>query len=119
MRKRHLFATLAAAAVLAAAAGCGDDDDIGGGDSGGEPLTVEEFEQRGNEICRAGSQEIAQAAQGLGQNPSQEQVDDFVTNTLVPTIQGQIDDIAALAAPEEIAGDVDAVVADANDVLDQ
>lgn len=121
MKNRYArLLVVAAAAGAIAIAGCGDDDDEAGDSGASETaLTEGEFVERGNAICAAGDQEVAEAGQKLGQRPSQAEVDAFVTTTLVPLIQGQLDSLSALAAPEEIAADVDAVIADAQEVLDQ
>jgi hypothetical protein len=113
---RPLLACLAIAAALIAA-GCGDDDDDE--TTATTALTEQEFQTQANQICAQGNQAVQQAGQQLGQNPTQEQFEAFVNDVLVPNIQGQLDDIGALAAPEAIAADVDAVLADAQEALDR
>jgi hypothetical protein len=119
MTRRTQLAALAVTAALAVA-GCGGDDEDDSGEGGSETaLTEEEFTTQANQICADGNQEIAQAGQQLGQNPSQEQVEAFVNDTLIPTIEGQLAAIDDLVPPESIAGDVDAVIADAQAVVDR
>jgi hypothetical protein len=106
-------------AVLASAffAGCGDD-------GGGDPLTEAEFQDQANAICTEGNQEIDTQADETfsdvpsGERPDREDEAAFVEDVVVPNVQGQIDDIRALEAPEDIQGDVDAAMDDAEAVLD-
>jgi hypothetical protein len=93
--------TLLLAALLATsliAAGCGDDEDEG--EDGGEALTKEEFIAQADALCTREDREVDQAAQRLGKNPSQAEQREFVTGTSLPNIQGQIDGIRELGAPE-------------------
>jgi hypothetical protein len=128
MRARNLFAAVAVAGGLALA-GCGGDDDEStstttgasgtSGVLGAAALTEEEFATQGNEICSAGNQDTEAAAQALGNNPSQAELEAYVTDTLVPSIQTQIDGIRALPAPEAQSGDVETFLDDAQEQLDQ
>ena len=56
------------------------------------------------------------SAAGSRATPRLEQ---FATDILVPAIQGQIDGIRALPAPEEIADDVSTFLDDAESALDE
>jgi hypothetical protein len=108
MRRRHLH--LIAASALAAgaiAAGCGDDDD----DSS---LSKDEFIAQANEICAQGTTDLNEAAEaefGAGGQPTPEEEQAFVTDTVVPNIQGQIDEIRDIV-PEDEADEV-------NEILDK
>jgi hypothetical protein len=100
--KRNM--TLLVAGILATgliAAGCGGDDDDG--DGGGDALTKEEFLAQGNAICEEGNAEIETAFESAigNQQPTQEQLIAVVEDSLIPSVQGQIDDIRELAPPEE------------------
>ena len=111
--KRNL--TLVALAALASglvAAGCGDDD-------GGEALSKEEFVVQGNAICARGNAEIGAAGEKVGGPPGTPEFDAFVTDTLAPNIQGQIDDIRALGPPEEDADQVNAMLDEVQAVVDR
>ena len=101
------------AAVLAVglvAAGCGGDDDEDTTTAattteteaaGGEPLSKSGFIEQADQICREGDQEIDQEAEQLGLGrPSDQELEHFTTDTLVPGIQQQIDDLRALTPPE-------------------
>lgn len=106
MRKPGWLLVLALACGLIAA-GCGGDDD-----DGGDALSKEEFIAQGNEVCTAGNAELQAAGETAGSGgPGTPQFDAFVTDTLVPNVQGQIDDLRALGIPE---GDEDTV----NGILD-
>jgi hypothetical protein len=128
MRARNLFAAVAVAGGLAFA-GCGGDDDEStttsegasgaSGVLGAAALTEDEFATQGNEICSAGDKDLDAAGQALGENPSQDDLDAYVTDTLVPGIQAQIDAIRALPAPEATSSDVETFLDDAQEQLDQ
>lgn len=107
MRPRFAVALAGLVAALIVA-GCG------GGSSSStttEALSKGEFLAQGNQACAKGEKEINAAGRKLftqSQAPSQAAQQKFVTDTIVPNIQGQIDAIAALPAP---AGDEDQVKA--------
>lgn len=90
--------------------GCGDDDDetTTPAESAGPP-TVEEWATQADEICAAGDAEIDQAAQetfgASGEEPSKADQEAFVSDTVLPNIQGQIDDLGALTPPEGADGE--------------
>jgi hypothetical protein len=104
MKLNAILAVVVALALGGIAAGCGDDSD----DSGDQALTKQEFLAKGNAICAAGDKEIETAFQKAIGNakPTQAQLDSVVTDSLVPSVQGQIDGIRDLPAPE---GDEDQI----------
>ena len=128
MKNRLLipFAILAALGAIAVA-GCGGDDETTesttavSGTSGvvGAALTEDEFVSQANAICKAGDKEVNQAGNELfgGQQPTEAQIEQFAKDILVPSVQGQIDAIRALAPPEDIAGDVTTFLDDAEAAL--
>ena len=129
MKNRLLipFAILAALGAIAVA-GCGGDDettaDVTTGASGasgvtGAALTEDEFLEQGNAICAAGSKELDAQAQEVfgGQQPSPAELEQFVGDILVPSIQGQIDGVRALVPPDDIADDVTAFLDEAESAL--
>jgi hypothetical protein len=91
-----LLAVALAAGVVAA--GCGGDDD----DGDGEALTKVEFISQADAICAEGDREIDQAGrEAFGdQRPSEQEIEQFATDTVAPNIQNQIDGIRALTPPE-------------------
>jgi hypothetical protein len=142
MRNRIvIIAALVCAAFALAVAGCGGGDDssttsstIAGasGASGvsGAALTKDQFVQQADQICKTSNQAVDQAANQLfgGQKPTDQQVTQFTTTTLVPAIQGEIDGITALTPPagdedeiqailDAVSGAVDKITADPSLVL--
>jgi hypothetical protein len=99
MKLNAILAVFAALVLGGVAAGCGDDND----DGGDQALTKQEFLAKGNAICAAGNKEVETAFQTAIGNakPTQEQLNAVVTDSLVPSIQGQIDDIRDLPGPDE------------------
>lgn len=82
---------------------CGGDDE-----PEAEPLSKSEFTTQANEICSDGNAELETAAAELGDAPSQEEIEGFATDTMLPNLQEQHDDLADLGAPE---GDEDEISA--------
>jgi ABC-type lipoprotein release transport system permease subunit len=108
-----LRATLALIAVLALgviAAGCGSSGDDSSSTSN---LTKAEFIAKADAICQQGNQQINSAAheQFGNQKPTAAEVQQFITGTVLPNTQSQVDKIKALGAP---SGDEDQV----NKILD-
>jgi hypothetical protein len=109
MRGTRATGAVIAAFIAIAAAGCGGDGDDTSATT--TALNKDEFVKQANEICAKGSDEIDAAAAdvfGGGSQPSPEEGQQFITETVIPTIQGEIDDIEALGAP---AGDEEQVTA--------
>jgi hypothetical protein len=110
-----MLACLAATGLIAA--GCGSDDNSGGDSGGGgDALSKEDFLAQGNQICKDGNAALNAADAPAGQDKAS--LDAFVTDTLVPNIQGQIDDLSDLTPPDDIADDVSAALDDAQTELD-
>ncbi len=90
-------------------------------DGGGDRLTEEEFVTQANDTCKEGNEAIAEAAAEIGasgEQPSADQLEDFIV-IIVEAIQGQIDDIAALAPPEDMEQDVNALIDELQSSLDE
>ncbi len=110
-------------------AGCGGGDSSStttsaSGASGeqGAVLTKSEFVAQGNAICEKGDKEIGAAAKKIftqSQAPSQADQEKFVTDTVIPNIQGQIDAIAALSPPSGDEDQVQGIVDAAQSALDK
>lgn len=98
---------LIAAAMLALGllAGCGGDDG----------LTKEEYVAKGNAICEKGNAELEQAEFDPSDDAAFEA---FVTDTLVPNVQGQIDDLR-VGIPEDDEETVSGILDDAESVLEE
>lgn len=99
-----LMLVVALAALVAA--GCGGDASSGPVESSGAP-SAEEWVQQADEICAQGNQELDQSAQkAFGEGPpSPEEQEQFVTETVVPSLQAQIDEVGGLDRPEGSDGD--------------
>jgi hypothetical protein len=112
---------IAAALVLIAAvavAGCGGGDDSSSSTT--TALSKEEFLKQGNQICADGNKTIDAASQDVfsGGKPSQSDIEAFVTDTLLPTVQTEVDGIRALGAPEGDEDQVTAIVDSAQQAID-
>ncbi|MGD9571247.1 MAG: hypothetical protein AB7V62_05130 [Thermoleophilia bacterium] len=107
MRARTTLAAVACAVAVAAGglAGCGEDDDSG------SALTREEFIAQADAICATGNEAIEAAIPADGP-PGEEFYDVIVDST-----QASIDGVDALEPPEDMAADVDALVASANEAM--
>jgi len=130
MKSIVLVACLLAVGLIAA--GCGGDDETttttagAGGASGATgvsgPLSKEEWITKADAICKQGDQEIDQEAQqvfGGDQQPSQEEQEQFVTETALPNTQEQIDQIEALPPPEGDEDQVNAILDAAQSGIDE
>jgi hypothetical protein len=114
-----------AAVTIAAAlavAGCGSSSTSTTTTGAQAALTKSQFLAKGNAICKKGNQAINKAAHEQftqGQKPSQSQVQDFVTTTVIPNIQEQITAIGALPPPSGDEAQVKKIVDDAQASLDK
>jgi hypothetical protein len=112
MKRNPLWLLGLVLAVALIAAGCG-----GGGDdsTSTSSLAKPAWIVKADAICQQGNQEIEQAANEQfgkqGQEPTDEQVQQFTSATVVPSVQSQIDQIRDLGAP---SGDEEQV----NEILD-
>jgi hypothetical protein len=97
---RTRFGAIAIAALLAVglvAAGCSSS---GTSSTTSIPaLSKADFVSQANAICAKGNKLTDAAGGALGNSSNQAEVNDAVTNTIVPAIQDQIDGIKALAPP--------------------
>jgi hypothetical protein len=75
-----------------------------GGSSSADAISKGEFLKKANAICENGNTDIEQAAKHQfpekGGKPSQTQVLRYVSSTVTPDIQHQIDELKKLGAPE-------------------
>ena len=121
-----MLALVAAATIATGLAACGGDDD--GDDTSAasettaaattdtaattaDAISEADFVAQGNAICEAGNAE-------LSAGPQDGDLEAFVTDTLVPNIQGQIDALTALGAPEGQEDEVSQFLDDAQTQLD-
>jgi hypothetical protein len=134
--KRLPFLLLAAVAATAIVAGCGDDDETttstpttttgatgASGATGAADASPEKaaFLKEADAICAAGDKEIdAEANEVFGSGePSAKEQSDFVENTVIPSIQEQLDQLSELDPPAEDADEFDGIVDDAQSALDE
>ncbi len=112
MRSIRIAAASASLLALGAIAivGCGGNDDTS---TTTAAISKDDFITQGNQICAEGNKAFNAAAQEAfsGGKPTDAEMSKFVDETVVPTVQGQIDDLRALGVP---AGDEDQV----NAILD-
>ncbi len=97
MKPNALAAVVIALAVGGIAAGCGSSNS----DSSTSTAAISEaeFQAKANQICKQGNAEADAAGKKLGNNINQAQLESFVTDTLVPNIEKQVDGVEALGAP--------------------
>ena len=105
-RHRTLRNVVAPAALLLTVivSACGSDDSA---------LSKSDYLTQGNAICQKSSDDIAAASAGLPTDrpPTQAEFTKFTSETLVPKVGKQIDDLAKLNAPSELDKDVDQMIA--------
>lgn len=118
------IAILGALAAGLLAAGCGSDDNsdkqsfgTSVGSASTASLSKADFVTQANAVCKTANQELDQAGQALGQNPTPEELDSFVTDNVTPTIQTELDAIRALGAPAGDEQTVNAILAAADSGL--
>jgi hypothetical protein len=117
MRKTWIVLAVIGAGAAFATAGCGGDDD----DTTTAALSKQEFIAQGDEICAKADKELDQASRETFDQgkPSQQEVEQFATDSLVPNIQGQIDAIRALGIPEGDEEQINATLDDAQEAVDR
>ena len=77
---------------------------VGCGSNGGNRLSKAEFLQKGNAICKSGTRKINAAglkAFASPGHPTQKETIAFAKQTVVPTVQNQLDQIRALKPPKD------------------
>jgi hypothetical protein len=116
------------AAVLVAglvAAGCGSSSSSSSTST--VAITKAAFLKQGNAICKKGNQEINAVGKKVfprnkfskNKKPTQAQMTQFATATLIPTIQTEISGVKALGAPKGDEAQVNAIVVSAQSALDK
>ncbi len=113
MRGFKVGSCAAALVIALAVAGCGSDDDGSSGDASTD-ITKEEFVTQANAICKSSNEAIEAASEeafSSGKQPTQAEAEEFITATVIPEVEGQLDGIRELDIPE---GEEDAV----NEILD-
>jgi hypothetical protein len=123
MREKLILVVAGALFAGLVAAGCGgdDDDEAAGTTAPSEPLSRQEFVIAADAICASGDREIErQAAQTFGnQEPSEEEIEQFATDTIIPNIQSQVDQLRMLVPPEGDEEEVTAILDAAQSGVDE
>ena len=121
MREKTLRKALSALALTGASvlllAACGSS-----GSDTTATITKAAFLKQGNAICANGNKEIDQASKNLGQNgeqPSQAQLEKFVNETVLPSVEKQVAALEALPVPSGDEDQVQAILDAANQGIDQ
>ena len=94
--------------------GGGSDDE----DAAPEPISKADFSAQADKICADATADLTAEAEALGEDPSQEQIEAFASDSLVPSIQAQHDDIEALGAPEGDEDEVEAILTSLQEGID-
>jgi hypothetical protein len=101
---------LAATIGLGALTGCG-----GGGDS---DISKADFVAKANAICKKGNAAIEKEGSKLGADSGKDEISSFISDTLIPNVQGQIDDIRDLGFPKADKAKLESVFDGAQSTLD-
>jgi hypothetical protein len=125
--KRYLILMLGCiVAVGLIAAGCGSDDNgnddsssssSGTGTDTTASLSKAQWIEQADAICKESNATIE--AGSPGNDATAQEVDAYVTDTIVPAVQSQLDDIRALGTPTEEGDQADAIIQEAQTALDQ
>ena len=125
--RSSLYGGLAVAAILTVGlvlVACGSSNN--NSTSTTAALTKAQFDKQGNAICKKGNQQINKVGNQTftkkkypnGPPPKSVQVK-FATDTVIPSVQTQIDGIKALGAPKGDEAKVNTIVTSAQGALDQ
>jgi hypothetical protein len=119
LNKAFLAALAVLVALAALVAGCG-----GGGDTTDETVTLTktEFIKQGDAICKQGTEASEKEAEEFAedndfelQKASKEQLEEAVSEVLVPSLEQQIDELDALGAPKGDEDQVEAILTSLED----
>jgi hypothetical protein len=119
--RSSLYGGLILVAILSlVAAGCGSSNNDS--TSTTAALSKSQFLKKGNAICKKGNQKINQAAKQVfapHKKPSKAEETKFATDTLIPTVQSEINGVNALGAPKGDEAKVNQIVNSAQAALDK
>lgn len=104
MHTRHLRSVIAAVAMISVAS-CGSTSAT---TAATVPLTQDQFIQQADAICKADTATIVAAAVALGDSPTLQQQQQWITGTVVPLYSHTVAAVGALSPPKEIASKVTA-----------
>jgi hypothetical protein len=85
---------------------------LGACGGGEDRLTKAEFTSKANAICKKASTELDKAGnEAFGsKEPTTDQIATYISDTLVPKVEQQLDDIDELKPPKDMEDDVDALL---------
>ncbi len=109
---RNLCLAGAATLAIVAYAGCGSSDD--------DALSKSQFLKQGNAICKKGNKEIDQGAnETFTQNkqPTKAQITKFAEDTLIPSVESQLDQLHDLKPPSADEDQVNKILDEADSAL--
>lgn len=110
MSRTGLLPALLLSLTLAMAGCGGDTEGDNEGDAQPEAISKADFTAQAEEICADGNAEISAGADALGEDPAQEQIEQFAADVIVPNLQAQHDDLAELGAPEGDEAEVESIL---------
>ena len=110
MRSVGIVVAIVTALVAVGFTGCGGGDDSSSTTTAA--ISKDDFVEFGNKICAEGNKTFDAAAKSTfsGGKPTEAEMTKFVDETAVPTIQGEIDGIRAIGAPEGDEDQVNAIL---------
>ena len=110
MRSVGIVVAIVTALVAVGFTGCGGGDDSSSTTTAA--ISKDDFVEFGNKICAEGNKTFDAAAKSAfsGGKPTEAEMTKFVDETAVPTIQGEIDGIRAIGAPEGDEDQVNAIL---------
>jgi hypothetical protein len=103
---RRIVILLAAAGLIVAPSACGGDD---------KGIAKADYLARAKTVCQKGNRTLTAASNDVfakvppGQKLSDEQIDDFVRTTVIPTNREQIKELRALPPPKGEKGHVEEI----------
>jgi hypothetical protein len=117
LSKRLIVLLAGALAIAAVVAGCGSSGDSTETDEVTIALSKDEFIKQGDQICKEAEADSEAEAEDFAkengfelESASEEQLEEAISEVLVPSLNRQIDEIDALGAPEGDEGKVEAIV---------
>jgi hypothetical protein len=110
----RVFAVLAATALAVSGAACGE-----------EGVSKPEYLAKARAVCQKGRQTLTDAADAVfakvppGQKLSEPEIDNFVRQTVIPTIRDQVKELRALPPPKGKKGEVEEIYRALDEGLDE
>jgi hypothetical protein len=101
-----------------AAFGCGLALLVGCGGGEKHP-TKADFVAKANAICATGNKQIDADLKAVGDNPSEQEMQDAIKTKLIPNVESQLDDIRDLGSPKGDEDKVKAIVDNAQSAADK